>query len=370
MVAISPVFYQYCCECFQKVGLTPHPDQMHAAMEMLHRKRFKFVSCRGFGKTLLLTIIETFLAKRGWRVCHLAKLEMQLTQWQVWMAKLGWKTTKYNARFANVQIDCRLYCQGRGPRYDVLCCDEVGTVITPKEQKDFFAVMNTKSGSVLNKLIITGTNDPNSVLNVYKGLLMPIDPTYGWAWEHYEEAVKTMPAWFVDQEFRCLNTPAGGVVLPNCMVDEHDKQPTRGGIDVNSEAGITVVESCKEGNDIYICNVKRFTKMEIPQLAAYIKSQPFKYELETNGEGKIVEAWLKQQGASVIADWVTEESKIDRISKIVCCRLHFSLKTRLVMKDCMRQVWTPEKKIYKFPDAHYFDAMWHSVRTKVSCGFT
>lgn len=321
-------------------------------------------AARGYGKTLIACIYETFMAERNWTVCHCFKNENQAEQWYKWMEILGWVTTLWNARRGQWQVDLRIYKQGRGPRYDVLINDEVGTVCLPLERKHFSACQHMLSGSALGKSVWIGTQDPNSIWSKGKHQrIRGYDPNQmPWVTRAYLAACQRDPQWSIDQEFYCKATPAGGLVLQYVVVDKPTTYTTqRYGIDSNPEEGYCVVGSFHHDKHIYITEAYLFPTLQ--QLATFVSThQHMPMELELNGVGMVVKQYLNERDLSVIGTWVDEDTKQYRVTNVACHTIHVpDTMIDTVYPILMKQIWGEDKKIVKFPDAHYFDAFYLSV---------
>lgn len=321
-------------------------------------------AARGYGKTLLACIYETFMALRNWAVVHIFKSVNQAAQWTVWMETLGWATTQWTAYRYGKTIALRIYAQGRGPRYDVVVNDEVGTVVLPLERKQFSAAQHMLSGSKLGKSLWVGTQDPNSIwekgqhqrIRGYDASQMP------WVTKAYKAALRRDPPWSIDQEFYCKATPAGGLLLPKCTLQTHPYKARRYGIDSNPEEGYYVVGTFRTDDAVYICDARVFTTLR--ELGLFIMTQAhpnLEFELEMNGPGGVVANYFDENEIPYTRHVVTEQNKITRCSALACKPIVVPPELEHVYRNLTKQIWTSDKKIEKFDDAHWFDATWHSV---------
>jgi len=323
-------------------------------------------AARGYGKTLIACIFETFMAKRGWRVCHMFKNLNQAAQWYVWMELLEWATTLWVARKGKFHVDLRLYQQGRGPRYDIIINDEVGTVVNPLERKRFFAAQKMLSGSKLGLAIWIGTMDPNSVWDKSPHQkVRSYDPKHmPWVTAAYEASLKRDPPWMTDQEFHCKATPAGGAVMQYVTREDHTFQSERYGIDSNPEAGyhVTGTRYIPQFNKIFVCEYLVFYTLK--ELGDWIsKHQHFPIEVELNGVGGVVSQYLHERNLHFIETWVDESLKFDRVTSVACrpTIVPTGEKWDVFVKCLLRQIWNKDKTIEKLSDAHAFDSYYLSV---------
>jgi hypothetical protein len=334
--------------------------------DLLHIATYReagLCAARGFGKTLIACIYEDFMVQRNWSVCHCFKNLNQAAQWYTWMELLGYKTTLWEAHKGRFVVYLRIYQQGRGPRFDVLINDECGTVILPLERKHFSACQHMLSGSKLGKSVWVGTQDPNSIwekgqhqrIRGYNAQQMP------WVTKAYLAAVRRDPPWSVDQEFHCKATPAGGLLLPKCIIQEHPYKATRYGIDSNPEEGYYVVGSHKTLDALYVCDARVFYTLR--ELGLFIMTQHYPnidFELEMNGPGGVVANYFDENEIPYIRNTVTDATKIQRCSQLACKPIVVPPQLEHVYRNLTKQIWNKDKKIEKFDDAHWFDATWHS----------
>jgi len=308
------------------------------------------------------------MRERHWRWAHLAKELAQLDQWYVWMEALGWKTTQWYAYKGNLRIDVRLYRQGRGPRYDGLTNDEVGTIVTDLERRHFMQSQEMLSGSQLGKSCWIGTMDPNSIwdkvkhqkIRGYDALIMP------WVKRQYESAKRKNPGWYMDQEYHMKATPAGGLLLPKCILQAHEYQPTRYGIDSNPEEGYYVVGTHKTLDATYVCNAKVFYTLRELGLFVMTQHHPnIEFELEMNGPGGVVANYFEENAIPFVAHTVTEDNKIRRCTELATKPIIVPPELEYVYRNLTKQIWNKDKRIEKFQDAHWFDATWHSADESV-----
>jgi len=338
------------------------PEQIEDLVHIASYHECGLCASRGYGKTMLTVIYETFMAERNWNVCHMVKILNQAKQWYSWMEYFGWDTTQWKACRGDAFVDLRLYRQGRGPRYDVITNDEVGTVVLPLETRQFNYSQEMLSGSKLGKKTWTGTQDVNSIwskcpnqrVRGYDPLIMP------WVVRQYESAKKRNPAWYMDLEYHCKATPAGGLVLTDIVIEDHYFSSTSYGIDSNPSVGYYVVGSHREGKRNYMCEAYEFTTLS--GLANFVRThQHMHIELELNGVGGVVKNYLNENNLSVIPIHVNDEMKTLRVNNVACITTVIPPKLEeLVLPTLTKQIWGPDKKIVKYPDAHWFDAYYLS----------
>lgn len=340
------------------------PEQIEDLVHLASYHECGLCASRGYGKTMLTVLYETFMAERNWTVCHMVKIENQAKQWHQWMIYFGWDTTQWRAWRGNAVIDLRLYRQGRGPRYDVIVNDEVGTIVLPLETRQFNYSQEMLSGSKLGKACWTGTQDVNSVwskcprqkVRGYDPVIMP------WVKRQYESAKKRNPAWYMDLEYHCKATPAGGLVLTNIVVEDHNYTSSSYGIDSNPEEGYFVCGSHRVGKRNYLCEAYMFETLS--KLADFVRRhQHMHIELETNGVGGVVKNYLIENNLSVIPIHVTDDIKTTRVNDLACITSVIPHKyEELVLPTLIKQIWGPDKKIVKFSDAHWFDSYYLSCQ--------
>lgn len=351
---------QYSRQIFQKLTMDQEEDLRHLTTWF----ESSLCASRGYGKTMLAVLIETFMAERGWRVCHIFKTTKQAEQWFVWMEYFGWKTTAWVASRGRFKIDLRLYMQGRGPRYDLIVNDEVGTVILPLEMKQFRACQHMLSGSKLGIAIWIGTQDPNSIwVNAPHQKLRPYDETImPWVKRAYERALKRDPGWSVDQEFRCMATPAGGLILQHIFIQQHERTSVQYAIDSNPEVGYFVVGTFQLDWEIYVCEAHCFATLR--ELADFIYNhKKYPIRLELNGVGSVVAKYLEECMLREYVEgiWVDDKFKYDQVvfvaAQQIFCLPEFE---ETLVATLKKQIWGEDKKPVKFSDAHWFDAFYLS----------
>jgi hypothetical protein len=333
----------------------------------LHRKSGEAAS-RGYGKTLFACIIETYLASLNFLVTHIFKELKQATQWYVWMRRLGWKVSQWNARCGEWTVYLRLYNQGRGPRMDAIINDEVGTVISEIERQNFRACQEMLSGSRLGFAKYLGTRDPNSIWDKYEQnvIVRPYDAqTMPWAVMQYNDAKRHSPAWYMDQEYHMKATPAGGLLFQHCVLQDHDKKTTRYGIDVNPMEGHFVVGTCYTPDATYVTEARVFHDLQSLALFMSHQHHAIEFELEMNGPGGVVAQYLHEGNIDFVESWVTEDNKVARCTELASHPVIVKPECQQVYVNLIAQIWDENKRIKKFNDAHWFDATWHSAAAPI-----
>jgi len=366
-------FLAYACYYFPRLNKEhkpPTPEQCDDLAYLYTHRKVGLLASRGYGKTLLVVLFDSYFALKRFKVVHRAHRDVNLEQYYDGFERLKWHVTKWHVDWGqHVRILIGLYEHGRGPRCDLISNDECGTVILPRDCNFFYACQDMLSGSALGRAVYIGTQDPNSLWSKiapdarcrgYDSLAMP------WVTMQYNYARKHRPAWYMDQEYHMKATPAGGLLWPKCTVQAHSYQTKRFGIDSNPEEGYFVVGSHQTDDALYICEAHVFTTLR--ELALFMVTRrraDLEFELEMNGPGAVVGQYLDENDIPYIKHVVTEQNKIQRCAAIACKPVVVPPELEYVYKNCIKQIWNKEKKIEKFSDAHWFDATWHSATEEI-----
>jgi hypothetical protein len=340
------------------------PDQEADLIHLCSHRKSGIAASRGYGKTLLACIIETYLASHRWLGCHIFLTTNQAVQWYEWMRKLGWRVTQWSARYGDFVVYLRIYAQGRGPRMDYIFCDEIGTVISDIERAQFAACQEMLSGSKLGFAKYMGTRDPNSIWSHYEQcvVIRPYNAlTMPWATMQYEDARMHNPPAYMDCEYHMKATAAGGLILTKThVIPDTNRVTQRFGIDPNPVHGLYVVGTHVENMSIYITEAWCFTTLE--ELAQFMQSNPgIPFELEMNGVGGVVAMFLRSNHLSYVECWTDDKTKTDRCVQCAVRDIYIpQVYEHDVLPVLMKQIWDG-KKVMKFNDAHWFDAFWLSV---------
>jgi hypothetical protein len=324
---------------------------------------------RGYGKTLMAVIIESFLASHRWIGAHLFKTTNQATQWYEWFRKLGWRVTQWHCSFGPYVVHLRIYAQGRGPRMDYVFCDEIGTVITDIERADFAACQEMLSGSRFGFAKYMGTRDPNSIWSHYEQnvIIRPYDPiTMPWAIMQYEDARTHNSPAYMDCEYHMKATAAGGLILTKThVIPSTDRITHRFGIDPNPVHGLYVVGSHIQGMGIWITEAWCIETLE--ELADFMLSNPdIPFELEMNGVGGVVAMYLRSHHIPYQECWTDDKIKTARCVQCAVRDIYVPEEyAHDVLPVLVKQIWDG-KKVMKFNDAHWFDAFWLSVGSNLT----
>jgi hypothetical protein len=185
-----------------------------------------------------------------------------------------------------------------------------------------------------------------------------------WVKLSFEAAQRRDPAWMVDQDFRCLATPAGGLVLMHVILKDHlydERSTMQFGIDTNPSAGYFVVGSNTQNREVFLTEAHCFYTLH--DLADFIRSHKhIPFYLEMNGPGGVTAQFLREEECPFAEVWLDEQSKIDICTKSASVPIYVPLKFEEdVYPILTKQIWGEDKKIVKFSDAHYFDAYVLSV---------
>lgn len=340
------------------------PEQEHDLIELCTKRKSGIAASRGYGKTLLFCIIETFLASLGYIGSHIFLEKSQAVQWHVWMTRLLWKDTEWHASYGDWVVYLRLYNQGRGPRMDYIVNDEMGTIITDIDRRYFQASQEMLSGSALGFCKYSGTRDPNSIWSHYEQdiIIRPYNPlTMPWAVMQYEDAkIHNAPA-YMDCEYHMRATAAGGLILTKThLIDSTDRITHHYGIDPNPVHGLFVIGSHIEGMAIWITEAWCFDTLD--ELADFMEThKTIPFELEMNGVGGVVAMFLRSRHLNFIECWTDDKLKVDRC--VYCAVRDIYIPKEYehdVLPVLTKQIWDG-KKVMKFADAHWFDAFWLSV---------
>jgi hypothetical protein len=339
-------------------------EQEYDLIHLCSNRKSGIAASRGYGKTLLACIIESFLASHHWIGCHIFKTTNQATQWYEWFRKMGWRRSQWHATYGNYIVYLRIYAQGRGPRMDYIFNDEVGTVISDIERADFSASQEMLAGSPLGFVKYMGTRDPNSLWSKYEQCLVlrPYNPeTMPWAVMQYEDAKTHNSPAYMDCEYHMKATAAGGLILTKThIIANTDRITHRFGIDPNPVHGLYVVGSHVQGMEIYLTEAYCFNTLD--ELSDFILSRPeCPFELEMNGVGGVVAMFLRSKGAHYIECWTDDHIKVDRCVFCAVRDIYIPKEYEFdVLPVLTKQIWDG-KKVMKFNDAHWFDAFWLSV---------